>query len=120
MTFAKAGHDTCRHLLPPLGGTKPVAAKAFGDVKQVARWGKHSFRDPVHCSLIIDDEVETPKTNGHSRDPNCATVIAGHPELEVLRRECAIPLPGMLIVDVSNLTLTSKLCVHVPGPGQCA
>jgi hypothetical protein len=99
---------------------KPVAAKAFSDVEQVARWGNQSFRDPVHCSLTVDDEVETPKTNGRSGDSNCATVVAGHPELEVLRWECEIPLPGVLIVDVSNLTLTSKLCVHVPGPGQCA
>ena len=29
---------------------------------------------------VIDDEVETPKMDGCSRDPNYATVIVDHPE----------------------------------------
>jgi hypothetical protein len=45
-----------------------------------------SFQDPCHLSFLIDDEIQTPETDGCSGDPDCTAVIASHLELAELRR----------------------------------
>jgi hypothetical protein len=61
-------------------GTESEVVEASGNVEKVARWGNRGFRGPGHCSPIVDDEVETPKTNGRSEGPNNTTVVVGHLE----------------------------------------
>jgi hypothetical protein len=110
-TSAKAGRGTCRRSLPPLGGSSQRLPRPSVTLSELLIRGTEAS-GALSIALVVDYDVETPKTNGHSAGPNCTTIVAGHPELEELHRERARPLPGTPMVGVLNLAPTSKfVCV---------
>jgi hypothetical protein len=82
-----------------LRGAEPEAVEASDNVEQVTRRGSWGFQCPNHCSPIVDDEVETPKMDGHSGGPNYAIVVIGHPE------------PREFVENVQDPYLTRQLSV---------
>lgn len=51
-----------------------------GYAEQVACQGRRVFRGPRHL-FFVDDEIQTPKANGHPRSLDRVAVVASHQEL---------------------------------------
>jgi hypothetical protein len=92
--------------------TEAEVAEASGNVEWVTRWGNWGFRESDHYSPVADDEVKTPKMDGCSRDPNYATVVAGHLEPREFIENAQGPYLARQLSVFQTSTLTCKfLCV---------
>jgi hypothetical protein len=61
-------------------GNRVGGCRGLRQCRASSSLGEPGLRGPGHCSPIVDDEVETPKTNGRSEGPNNTTVVVGHLE----------------------------------------
>jgi hypothetical protein len=57
---------------------KLEAAEGLYDGLKITRWKGLGCRGTDHLPFTVDDEVEAPKTNGHSGGP--CDVVSGHPK----------------------------------------
>jgi hypothetical protein len=88
------------------------------------RWVGHSSKGlellGPWSSPLLDDEIQTPETDGRSGGLDCAIDVVGHQSLKNFVVEHASLLPGAPTDGVSNLTPTSKFIVRIPDSIRCA